>query len=370
MRITVPDYYKKFKCIDRFCEDTCCAGWEVEVDEDKFHYYKTVSGEIGKRLKDVMIPMEDGGGCFFRLKEDKRCPFLNEEMLCDIYTELGEESLCETCTDFPRFKNFYGAVKEIGIAPSCFTAAQIMVNAKEPARLESHEDGDMNIVPNDIDPEVFLNIKRSREEIFDILWEKQEQGGYTPIEKTLAKILEKAKETQIKLTGYSEGPDEGKEPAVSESEDIISLYLEPFEGMEIINKDWIRMIQLNKKLTGDCPDAESLHEEYNDYEKDAVVSDMALRQLVFYYIYRFFLESVYDLDPVNAVKTGIVAFLCCKRLCVALYHQNKHVSPDDIADIFHLYSRQLEHSQINFDHYMTEYKNNSLYSCAIIEKLL
>ena len=33
MKVTVPDYYKDFKCIAGVCEDTCCAGWQVDVDD-------------------------------------------------------------------------------------------------------------------------------------------------------------------------------------------------------------------------------------------------------------------------------------------------------------------------------------------------
>ena len=29
-------------------------------------------------------------------------PFLNDKNLCDIFTEMGEECLCQTCTNFPR----------------------------------------------------------------------------------------------------------------------------------------------------------------------------------------------------------------------------------------------------------------------------
>ena len=31
---TVPDYYKKFSCIADKCPDTCCAGWEIVVDDE------------------------------------------------------------------------------------------------------------------------------------------------------------------------------------------------------------------------------------------------------------------------------------------------------------------------------------------------
>ena len=83
MKVIVPDHYKEFKCIAGACEDTCCAGWEVDVDEDSYRFYKEAGGEIGKRLADVMIPKAEGDGCSFRLTPDKRCPFLNEKNLCD-----------------------------------------------------------------------------------------------------------------------------------------------------------------------------------------------------------------------------------------------------------------------------------------------
>ena len=33
MKIVTPAYYKDFKCIAGACTDTCCAGWDVDVDE-------------------------------------------------------------------------------------------------------------------------------------------------------------------------------------------------------------------------------------------------------------------------------------------------------------------------------------------------
>ena len=38
MKLRVPDYYKEFRCIDKDCTDTCCAGWEVDVDEEAYAY--------------------------------------------------------------------------------------------------------------------------------------------------------------------------------------------------------------------------------------------------------------------------------------------------------------------------------------------
>ena len=75
MKIVTPDYYKNFKCIAGECTDTCCAGWDVDVDKESYKQYRRVIGSFGNKLRSVMVPSEDGG-CTFTLKEG-RCPFLN-----------------------------------------------------------------------------------------------------------------------------------------------------------------------------------------------------------------------------------------------------------------------------------------------------
>ena len=44
MKVTVPDYYKDFKCIAGACEDTCCAGWQIVIDK------KTLKKYIKKKM--------------------------------------------------------------------------------------------------------------------------------------------------------------------------------------------------------------------------------------------------------------------------------------------------------------------------------
>ena len=49
-----PSYLKNFKCIGGACEDTCCAGWSIEVDEGTYKKYKKVknSSLLSKFLND------------------------------------------------------------------------------------------------------------------------------------------------------------------------------------------------------------------------------------------------------------------------------------------------------------------------------
>ena len=90
MIVRYPDYYEKFACIAGACEDTCCAGWEIDLDEETYEAYQKVTGPMGERLRREIKEYElDEDEAYeahgFRLCPDGRCPFLNEKNLCDMY---------------------------------------------------------------------------------------------------------------------------------------------------------------------------------------------------------------------------------------------------------------------------------------------
>ena len=55
MKLRVPDYYYKFKCIGEDCTDSCCIGWELDIDEESYEAYKKVGGEFGEKLRKSMV---------------------------------------------------------------------------------------------------------------------------------------------------------------------------------------------------------------------------------------------------------------------------------------------------------------------------
>ena len=132
-RTFVPDYYPEFSCIAGACRHSCCIGWEIDIDEDTREYYRTVSGEIGKRLAENIADGEDGS-CF-RLGESERCPFLNRDNLCDLILTLGEDSLCQICDDHPRFVNFFTDRQETGLGLCCEAAGKLILMKKTPTQL-------------------------------------------------------------------------------------------------------------------------------------------------------------------------------------------------------------------------------------------
>ena len=93
MQYIIPHYYKKFACIGGDCPDTCCAGWQIMIDPASLKKYRQTKGRLGSRLHNE-IDWEEGA---FRQYE-KRCAFLNEENLCDLYIEgNGSGMFCKTC---------------------------------------------------------------------------------------------------------------------------------------------------------------------------------------------------------------------------------------------------------------------------------
>lgn len=101
MVIEKPDYYDLFVCIADKCPDTCCAGWEVDLDEDTWEYYQQIPGSLGKKLRSCM--REDGQWRYIALNKKGRCPFLQDDGLCEIILQIGEESLSVTCSEHPRY---------------------------------------------------------------------------------------------------------------------------------------------------------------------------------------------------------------------------------------------------------------------------
>ena len=132
MNIWVPDYYRDFHCIASRCRHTCCAGWEIDIDEEALQRYLSEQGLLGEKLR---ASIETEGTPRFRLDERERCPFLTEENLCELILERGEEALCQICRDHPRFRNFWTGRIEIGLGLVCEEAARLILTREKPMEL-------------------------------------------------------------------------------------------------------------------------------------------------------------------------------------------------------------------------------------------
>ncbi len=133
MKYRVPSYFDTFKCIGSACEDTCCAGWYIAIDEATYKKYKKVKDPVMRKRLDKELVAKKGSVSSEHVAKIKlknnRCAFLSSEGLCDLYTHLGEHYLSQTCQLYPRTFNQVNDVLECSLALSCPEAARkILLN--------------------------------------------------------------------------------------------------------------------------------------------------------------------------------------------------------------------------------------------------
>ena len=136
-----PCFYDNFKCKADKCTDNCCIGWEIDIDDETLEKYNAVSGDFGDILRANIIKSPDGSNCF-KLKEKERCAFLNENNLCDIIINCGENALCDICREHPRFYEWFPGVTECGLGLSCEEVCRIILENNAPLTFSEYNDGE------------------------------------------------------------------------------------------------------------------------------------------------------------------------------------------------------------------------------------
>lgn len=126
----MPGYMRRFECLGNGCEDTCCVGWRVDIDEETYKKYRRLRHPELSPLLERSVGRNrsnpsPGNYAKIRLKTDGTCPFLTEERLCRIQLSLGEEYLSDTCYTYPRIYNEVNGVIEKSATLSCPVAAKL-----------------------------------------------------------------------------------------------------------------------------------------------------------------------------------------------------------------------------------------------------
>ena len=143
---TRPDDYTAFRCLAGACPQTCCAAWEIVVDPDAQDAYLRLQHPLAAKLRRV-LRVDSEGDTYFA-QTDGRCPFLCADGLCELQRTLGEQSLCRTCRDFPRWEVLLCDRVEQGLSPACPEAARRLLERSAPLRFVSAPLPDDGYVPS------------------------------------------------------------------------------------------------------------------------------------------------------------------------------------------------------------------------------
>ena len=132
------DFYKQFQCVGTDCLDSCCAtGWQIPLDEKVSRYYQNLQGEFGDFLRQNVERDETTGITSVRLTSGYRCPFLNENNLCRVYIECGEEWMSDECRIFPRARYDKNGNSMRGFTVSCEEVLRMLYTKSDSVRLSA-----------------------------------------------------------------------------------------------------------------------------------------------------------------------------------------------------------------------------------------
>ena len=375
MKIRVPEYFKDFKCIASEWEDTCCAGWGIVIDDESYHKYQKVDGAFGDRLKSEIV--HDAGENIFVLKGND-CPFLNENKLCDIYNELGEGGLCYTCRQYPRYLEEFGSLREMGISLSCPEAARIILRDSKKATFELSENNEEVSTYNDINARLYIELMQCRKIVFDILQDRSIKLNYRA-----AIILSFAKEIQDKIDENEMADIKDIREKYSNESFIKELlsnlnqyknnkddkynnmheYFNVFKNLKHINpNDPLGLDDAIRYFWQSEDDKEiylSKNESFNKYYEKSMYK---FEHILVYFIFRYFMKAVFDYDVSAKVKTAIVSYLMIKELSVVRFTEEGDFTEEDIVDIAHTYSKDIEHLEENIESLAEIFETNEVFA--------
>ncbi|WP_294175121.1 flagellin lysine-N-methylase [uncultured Clostridium sp.] len=375
MKIRVPKYFKDFKCIASECEDTCCAGWGIVIDDETYKKYQKVEGDFGDRLRSEIV--HDGGENIFVLKGND-CPFLNENKLCDIYNEVGEDALCYTCKQYPRYMEEFGGLREIGISLSCPEAARIILRNEEKAIFELSENEEEVNSYNDINAKLYIELMQCRQIVLNILQDRD-----INLNTRVAIVLCFTKEIQDKIDENEITDIKSVREKYSDKEfikEVISSF-EKYNNNEDAKynnmKEYFNVFKSLKHINPNDPlglddairyfwqseeDKDIYLAKNKAFDKYYEDSKYKFEQILVYFIFRYFMKAVFDYDVSAKVKTAIVSYLMIKELCVVRFTEEGEVTDDDIVDISHMYSKDIEHLEENIEALAEIFETNDVFT--------
>lgn len=382
MRYVKPHYYDDFQCTADSCPDTCCAGWQIVIDEESLEKYSRVRGPFGNRLYDS-IDWEEG---IFRQQKD-RCSFLDEENLCDLYKELGKDSLCRTCRMYPRHVEEYEGLRELSLSLSCPVAAEMILTCREPFRLmeeETDEAEELEEEFEDFDLLMFTQLEDARAVMFALLQDrKQTMEQRIGLAKRMAvqmqecideeryydvdglieefrRLTESEKAQGISMTDKLEMPDTVEVPGAAEGlSGAESRYTKMcreytvFGRLERLRPEWSELLENAWMILYEKGENtyQAICQEFEAYCAGEWKEDWALfsENLLLFFLYTYFCGAVYDDWIYSKFALAEFSVRWIQELLMARWNDNGQFSWEDCIQIAYRYAREIEHSDENLN---------------------
>jgi lysine-N-methylase len=359
-----PAYYDEFSCVADRCNDSCCAGWEIDIDDESYQYYMNIPGEFGDRLRKSIKEYKDGENEYeshgFILDEQQRCPFLDASGLCELYRELGEKALCDVCTYTPRNRMEYGGEREIAISASCPEAGRLIYKNSEPVTFVEREiSEETDFYESEEEMRFAHEIRKARDTAIHILQKRE-----LDICDRIAVFLEYAQAVQELIN--QDGEKELSQIAIprevrrkrgntEEAEKKYEFFVQrmfTFSNLESVREDWLAMLVSLQTRYVEMKNSEERYllerKKWKRYVKTSQI-EYQYEHLLVYYAFMCLPRCVDDYDFLGKAKLCVVSFLMIRDMDMVRYHTKGSYAMDDRLEITRIYAKEVEHSEENLN---------------------
>ncbi len=362
MKLRVPHYYKDFVCIASKCKDNCCiGGWEIDIDDETANYYLNLEGEFGDILRASIGRTDE---YCFKLKDGK-CPFLDNENLCEIYKNLGEDKMGVVCTQFPRFTEYYGSIKETGIGLACEEAERIIFTDRKPFSMDIEDIDEEEVIDTEYDNVLANYLFKVRDLLFKMidnesisLYNKMiymiEIGKHiqdlvnennTEEIQNIINLLQQNNYEALQLDKQNINIDENS--SMYEVESILNAYSE----LEILNEQWQYylddMYDMLHSEDMSPADYSVLVKEFTEYIKDR---NYEYSNMLKYFVFRYFMKAAYDHDVFGKLQLSVTNYFVIRDMDIVKWlKNNREFSFEDRIETVHIFSREVEYSEDNLE---------------------
>ena len=351
MKYHKPSFFDQFKCIGSACTDTCCAGWEIEVDETTAQGYLAEKGAFGDRLRREIG--SEPGEYFFKLKNN-RCPFLNKENLCDIFINLGEDRLCDICREHPRFYNWFGDYTEVGLGLCCEEAERLLFCDSKPLTFVEEVHTDASDLLDD-ESEECEQMLEERKAIFSILQNRKKNIGARL--KRLLLQLPYADEMLLLTVPILEWDDPESIPKLDYNANPSTTTLKSsalflirfFGGMESLDETWPSMMKELEQNIDSLIDVDKAAEFIQFMKGENRLYEY--EHIAVYLVYRYYPEILFD-GQIEAKILFAAASICLLFLMdLQCFQKNTAYTQQDRIELVRRFSKEIEYCPENMERF-------------------
>ncbi|MFS1436535.1 flagellin lysine-N-methylase [Shewanella sp. 10N.286.48.A6] len=366
-----PNFVKNFSCVGSACEDSCCFGWNIQIN--KANYKKVTNHpELKALAKSALkkVKKSDHNWAQAILDDKGGCQFLDEKSLCQIHAKAGEQYLSNTCQTYPRLSRVNDGSCYESLSLSCPEAVRMVLLKDDAFMFETTKyqtkklskatpqwasttyDCSMQLL---LKPDTPLEVSLLA---IGILMKTAEaamnnQAVSADIDNMYQQLVTLADSGVLKqhFDGFDSDNKQHKLHAFSS----IHLWLNTNsvkrgrERFEVINRAIQSFADADKHICFDRIDA-IWHEQVQPL---LAQYPTLFQRYGFYYLYQMNFPLMDKLSPTQAYRLMMADFFMLRVYLTAMAHYKGELTEADLVMCFQVYHTQRQH-KLNFSKYIID----------------